>query len=269
MIPLAVSVVVCYFPHLFLFAAIEVPAPMKPHSIHLWLIFSLAPVFFTGCAEGVFSGIGAYTPWVQSQWAQEEQIVQSLYGRRKQLQELAAAAPRMQQAEQERVSRDIANLFNDDPIVLLRIEAVRSLVPFRTQVASDTLVQASKDESADVRIAACQALADRQDPQGIAALQSVIGSDTEIDVRLAAARALGTFRSQQSMNALALALDDPDPAMQFRVMESLRNVSGQNLGGNVVAWREFVRTARVAQPTNPSASRTGPAPQQPDASVRF
>ncbi len=249
--------------HPCLFAASAVRQPHMPFpAIHRWLIplAVLAPMLFVGCAEGVFSGIGAYTPWVQSQWAEEERYVQSLYGRRKQLENLAAAAPRMQPAEQQRVSQDLAKLYNDDPITLLRIEVVKALVPFRTQIASDTLRAALKDDSTDVRIAACQAWAQRQDPQGVAVLQEALGSDTEIDVRLAATRALGTFRTPDAAAALSIALNDSDPAMQYRAMESLRSSTGQNLGGNIVAWRDYLRMASMSR--NPSG------PIQPASGIR-
>ena len=209
----------------------------------LTAVFIVAPVFLSGCSEGPFSGLGAYSPWVRKKWAEEEQYVQSLYGRRDQLRNLTSRAKSMTPAEQERVSRDLARLFREDPIVLLRIEAIKTLTVFPTQTATNVLKEALKDSDADIRLEACRAWGERQDPQGIAALHKALGSDTEIDVRLAATRALGKYQDPRAVNALSIALEDSNPAMQYRAMESLRMASGENRGMDIVAWRDYLRTA--------------------------
>ena len=122
-----------------------------------------------------------------------------------------------------------------------RVDAVRALAALSTNSASATLFAATTDRDAQVRVAACQGLATRQDPNAIPALQHVLGSDTDIDVRLAATRALGVFQDRAAIGALAIALDDPDPALQYRAMQSLKTASGQNYGTDLVAWRQFVR----------------------------
>jgi hypothetical protein len=38
---------------------------------------------------------------------------------------------------------------------------------------------------------------------------------------------------------LAAALEEGDPAMQFRAVQSLRSVSGRDFGNDANAWREF------------------------------
>ena len=50
---------------------------------------------------------------------------------------------------------------------------------------------------------------------------------------------------------LARALEDPDPAVQYRVVDSLRQVSGRDLGNDVNAWRAWAADpeARDTQPT--------------------
>ncbi len=206
-------------------------------------VILFAPVIFSGCSEGPCWGIGACTPWVRQKWAAEEQYVQTLYGRRDQLRNLATRANSMSPAEQERVSQDLAKLFREDPIMLLRIEVVKTLAAFPTQTASDVLQDATRDKEVDVRREACRAWASRQSPQGIAALQEVLGGDTDFDVRIEAARSLGAYRDPLAVKALAIALNDPDPAMQYRAMQSLQSASGGNLGTNIVAWREFLRVA--------------------------
>ena len=64
---------------------------------------------------------------------------------------------------------------------------------------------------------------------------------TCVDVRLAAGRALGQLGGDDAVAALRPALDDPDPALQYRAMQSLREITGKDFGDNVVSWREYVR----------------------------
>jgi hypothetical protein len=224
-----------------------------------WLaaVILFAPVIFSGCSEGPFSGIGAWTPWVRQKWAAEEQYVQTLYGRRDRLRNLASRANSMSPAEQERVSQELAKLFREDPIMLLRIEVVKTLVAFPTQTASDVLRDATRDKEVDVRREACRAWASRQSPQGIAALQEVVGGDTDFDVRLEAARSLGAYRDPLAVKALAVALNDPDPAMQFRVMQSLQTASGEKLGPDIIAWREYLRVANGPDDATRAAESRG------------
>ena len=58
-----------------------------------------------------------------------------------------------------------------------------------------------------------------------------------------------------AVEALAIALQDPSPALQYRAMESLKKVSGRDLGHDVVAWRNFIESAAPPSPT----PREGPS----------
>lgn len=207
-----------------------------------------ALALLSGCSEGPFSSLGGLNPWVRQKWAEEERYVQSLYTRREQLQTLASRAKSMPQAEQERVSQDLAALVRDDPVHLLRVEAVKALAAFPTGTAASTLSAATKDKDADVRIAACLAMRQRPEQEALPILEEILRSDTDIDVRLAATDALGAFRSPSAVRSLGIALNDSDPAMQNRAMQSLRNASGRNLGTDAVAWRDFIQ-GTIGRPT--------------------
>ena len=43
------------------------------------------------------------------------------------------------------------------------------------------------------------------------------------------------------MAALGAALEDRDPAMQYRAVQSLQAVTGQNFGNDVERWQQYVR----------------------------
>jgi hypothetical protein len=49
--------------------------------------------------------------------------------------------------------------------------------------------------------------------------------------------------------ALGVALEDPDPAMQYRAVNSLRAISGRDLGNDVQQWRLYVKGQLPEEPT--------------------
>ena len=103
----------------------------------------------------------------------------------------------------------------------------------------------------DVRIVACEAWSRRGGMEALRQLIETLNSDTDADVRLAATRGLARFPSSEAIRALATALNDPDPALQYAGAETLKAVSGQDYGYNISAWREFVqgREPSVAAPS--------------------
>ncbi len=219
------------------------------------LLFGLCFTFAlsSGCSEGPLWRASGWTPWVRDKWAKDEKVAATLFARRAQLRKLANRASRMDRAEQERVSNELAVLLNEDSVVLLRIEVVKTLAAFPTETASQALREAAKDADSDVRLAAVQAWQRRGGRRGVEVLQEVLASDTQSDVRLAAARALGSFRDEQAaVRALAIGLDDPDPAMQHVSISSLKSITGRDYGQDVAAWREFARGGNPAPPEGSS-----------------
>lgn len=196
--------------------------------------------------------LGGLNPWAREKWDEDERYIDTLYARREKLRSLAKRAKQLPTAEQERVSHDLVRLANEDSIVLIRIEAIRTLGAFPTPAASRALHQALKDSDTDVRIAAIEAWERRGGQEAFDALRGAVGSDADIDVRLAATRALATFQGPGTEQALAIALNDKDPALQYRAMESLRKVSRRDYGNNVVAWRDYVQGGNPPPPEQPS-----------------
>ena len=65
--------------------------------------------------------------------------------------------------------------------------------------------------------------------------------------------ALGQSHDQIAVIALGGALEDKDPAMQYRAVMSLRQVTGQGLGNDVNKWREYAKTSKL-HPAKPEPS---------------
>jgi hypothetical protein len=155
---------------------------------------------------------------------------------KKQRGELAGLAADQQQAK----AAELAERYRNESDPILRAQVVRTIAVCGSPAAGETLKAALADSERDVRLAACDAWAAHGGPQAIAMLGQTLRSDKSKDVRIAAARALGKL-GPDVVPVLSVALDDPDPALQYRTMQSLRQVSGKDFGDDVAAWREFTR----------------------------
>jgi HEAT repeat protein len=204
------------------------------------LAILIAGVCFTGCAEGPFWRSGKYAPWVRNQWAEEERLADTLFERRRQMNELAATAKTGSPDSRQAAASRLTDVVMKDPVLLLRLHAVGLLGQLDCPTAVEGLKRASTDPDADVRMAAVKAWASMRGEIAIGQLQEMVGSDTNIDVRLAATRALGNFSGQQAIAALSLALQDNDPALQVRATESLARITGESIGPDVRAWQNYV-----------------------------
>jgi HEAT repeat protein/beta-lactamase regulating signal transducer with metallopeptidase domain len=85
-------------------------------------------------------------------------------------------------------------------------EAVQSSSQGNGDAAVPGLISVLKDESAAVRLASVEALAQLQDPRAIDALADVMRNDSDARVREAAASALGSIDSPRAVPALIAAL---------------------------------------------------------------
>ena len=154
--------------------------------------------------------------------------------------------------QQARAAAELSVRMQNEVDPLIRADVVRALGELQAPAAADALRLAVNDKESEVRIAACSAWRRQGGPQAAAILTEALGSDTDDDVRLAAARALGSFQEPTAVRGLATLLDDPNPALQYRAMESLRNSTGRDLGYDVVAWRNFVESGADGPRNGPS-----------------
>jgi hypothetical protein len=218
----------------------------------LALSWAVVGLFATsGCRTGPLAEFYGYNPFYRFR-DDESQYGPAPAERREQIREVVAenrdASPEHRTATAEQLAAQMQN--EVDP--LLRAEIVLALGHVNAGPSADALRMAVKDSETSVRIAACKAWQSIGGPEAVAVLSEVIASDTDDDVRLAATRALGSFKDPLAVQGLAVALDDSNPALQHRAMESLKNCSGRDLGHDVVAWRDFIQTG------SPGERREGP-----------
>ena len=157
------------------------------------------------------------------------------------LKDLAKDAKKKDATEQEAISQQLAQRLAAESDPVIRIALIRTLAAYPTSTATVMLKQGLRDADKDVRVVCCEVVGERRDPESGRLLAEVIASDTDIDVRLAAARGLGELEDKSAVDGLALALDDPDPAMRRRAITSLQNVTGREYGGDITAWRQYVQ----------------------------
>lgn len=110
---------------------------------------------------------------------------------------------------------------------------------FDTPAAVSICRGALEDPEARVRMAACEAWRERGGPEAVSLLAARASADSDIDVRLKALKELGALGDAAAVPALARALEDPDPAVQYRAVGALKEVSGRDLGDDVNAWRAW------------------------------
>ena len=148
----------------------------------------------------------------------------------------ARAAPPHTQIE---FTRKLVDTMLDEHDPRVRSAIVKLAAGFETAAATAICKGALSDPDERVRMAACSAWAQRGGPEAVQLLAARSQADTELDVRLRAVRELGELGDKAAIPVLATALEDPDPAMQYRAVDSLKKVSGRDLGDDVNKWREW------------------------------
>jgi HEAT repeat protein len=143
--------------------------------------------------------------------------------------------------EQEAFAADMAKRMQQETNCTVRMAIVASLADIKAPSANAVLYAGLKDPEPDVRVACCEAWSKRPGPEATRLLAETLSGDTDHDVRMAAVKGLSAAGDKEAVKALAIALEDPDPAMQYCAVDSMRSVTGQDLGNDVKAWRELAK----------------------------
>lgn len=167
--------------------------------------------------------------------------------RMEKMREMAKKAKTMPPGEQEAEAVSLARTIQKEDDPLVRAQIVRTVGAMDCPTANALMAAAAKDADRDVRVACCQAWATHKGPDAMRMLTTMLSSDADMDVRLAAVRGLGELNDKAAVEPLAAALEDPNPAMQYRAVQSLRKVTGKDFGDDVRVWRDFVRGAEVPE----------------------
>lgn len=124
-----------------------------------------------------------------------------------------------------------------DPRVRGRI--IETAAQFDTPAAAAVCRGGLEDPEPRVRMTACGAWGKRGGSEAVKVLAARYHADRDLDVRLRALRELGNLGDGAAIPVLARALEDPDPAVQYRAVTALKKVSGRDLGDDVNKWRAW------------------------------
>jgi HEAT repeat protein len=210
----------------------------------LWLLCGLLTATAVGCADLDF-----LPAWFPFQGPVSDTIpgVVTPAERIAELRKLSEASASATAAEKQRLSQQLADSIRTEKDPLIRIEILRALGRYPGPAADVILKAALSDADTHVRVVACEAWGKHGDASALKLLSDTLRGDVDTDVRLAAAKALGDTKNPQAVAALGEALNDPrDPAMQYRAMLSLQQITGKDLGGSVNAWQEYVKSQPAA-----------------------
>ena len=154
--------------------------------------------------------------------------------------------------DQREITDQLARQIQVEPDPLVRQSVIKAMAEFKTPMAQQVLQAGLNDENEAVRIECCQALGKRGDAASVTSLANALRGDKNADVKMAAAKALGKIKSPEAIKALAVALDDRDPAMQYVGVQSLKSITGKDYGPDVQTWRQVA--AGGALPAAPAPS---------------
>ena len=217
-------------------------------NITVTLIYCLAVLAMSGCSNRT-----TWPAWMPGS-IQLDQVpgVAPPSERVNSLREEAKNAEKMDLAEKEQAARDLAGEIRKEEDPILRTEILRTLSVIGGPTADSVLRLAISDPDADVRAVVCGLWGKREGPETVKLLSGVLASDSDKDVRMAAARSLGKTHDKAAIAALGGALDDSDPAMQYTAVNSLHDVTGQDLGNDVDRWRQYVKNESTTPEPAPS-----------------
>lgn len=217
----------------------------------LLLLCGLASLAACGCADLELPY------WVPFQGPPSDQMPGVIPPRERveKLKKLSAAAPEASPEQKQRLSEQLAASIQTEKDPLIRLEIIRTLGHYPGPAADRILKAALSDSESHVRAVACEAWGKRSDAQAVALLSEALRGDVDTDVRLAAAKALGETKNSAAVAPLGEVLSDPDPAMQYRAMLSLKQTSGKDLGDSVERWQQYVKGELPADQTPSLAER--------------
>ena len=215
--------------------------PLRHRFATAWLLAAVLPAV-VGCS--------GWLPWTASDKAAKNA---ELYGptanqRIKQLEAEAKEATAAGSSQSVDFTRKLTEQMLAEHDARVRCEIVAIAGDFDTASALAICKGALQDPDERVRTRACEVWRKRGGPEAVQLLANRYRADRELDVRLRAIRMLGEMENEGAIPVLAEALEDPDPAVQYRAVAALKQVSGRDLGNDVNAWREWAANPGDVEP---------------------
>ena len=156
----------------------------------------------------------------------------------------------------EQISEKLAEQIRAEPNAFLRQEIVRALAECDTPQAAKILRAGLNDENVDVQIQCCRGWGKWGTDESVSVLGEVLDNKlAAMDLKIAAIDALQASGRPQGATFLVSLLDKrEDPALQYRALEALQKITGQNLLDNQEAWQAYV-AEKIEKPLAVEAKR--------------
>jgi HEAT repeat protein len=193
----------------------------------------LTAVALTGCAS--------WSPWKSREKVarDEEKYGLTADTRIKKLTERSKVVKSEPTQSQLEFTQDMVRMMLEEHDPRVRCKILETAAEYDTAAATAICKGGLQDPNEMVRMKACDVWGKRGGEEAVQLLATRYQTDGELDVRLRALKMLGELKDKQAIPVLARALEDADPAVQYRAVASLKKVSGRDLGNDVNAWREW------------------------------
>lgn len=158
------------------------------------------------------------------------------------IREIGVRNRRLEVAKQQEACQQLAAQIRTEPDPIVRRAIQETVAEFKTPLADAILMAGLSDSDREVRIVCCRLIGERQTDAAVEKLCQMVSTDDDIDVRTSAVEALGHYKSDAAMRGLAAALKDRDPAMQYAGVLAMKSSTGEDLGNDVSAWRQYAES---------------------------
>ncbi len=214
------------------------------------LLLCVAAGALAGCTT--LEALSNWTAWTQ----QESAPLETPDQRVQRLKQLGAEAPWWPAERQRALAAQLAQQLAKEPDPLVRRQMVHTLGRLQGPESQAALHQALRDPEVQVQVEAVWAWARQGSQAALPVLTQLLSQpQVPLDVRLAAVRALGELKDPQAVPVLARLLDDPDPAIQYRTVRSLEQITGKYYGEDVNQWKRALAGEAVPEQPRWSLSR--------------
>ncbi len=202
----------------------------------------------TGCVDGPLYAMKRINPYYTSQWKKDREHGPTYDDRKNELLYVKDRLPHMPPAEQAEWAERLAVLAQKDVSAEMRAQTVKTIASLDSPSVTQALNAASSDDVEKVRLAACEAWKQHGGSAAIDMLSSIaMRKDETTSVRQAAIASLAELPEANAEDTLARLIDDPSPAIQFQVAQSLSDLTGQEYGGDIGAWKQYLASRAPAE----------------------
>ncbi len=205
------------------------------------LLLAATPLMgLLGCAQ-TRQGLTRVWGWNSQEVQFDEDSSTTAAGRVRYLESLVERSSELDDAERARLARSMSTELQDGQPKIVKMAILKALGRIESAAGVGGLQTALQDPDGDVRVEACRSLAKINSADAMGLLAGAVQNDQDPDVKLAAVKGLARYRDPRAVQALGVALDDRDPAVQYVAMQSLEKVTGKDLGPDVRQWKEVAQ----------------------------